>query len=90
MAEEPSAGWGIAGHAVNQGTLEAVGQIDEREQKSPLGLPGGHVAIALDAAPVVLEVRSRAQVAVVLLLQFGAHSIEPGLLRARGRRFVFK
>jgi hypothetical protein len=53
---------------VNQCAIEAVGQIDERQQQLPLGLPGGHVAIAFDPTPVVLEVRSRAQLAVVLLL----------------------
>jgi len=51
---------------VSQGAIEAVGQFDQRKQQIPFGLSGGHVAIAFDPAPVVLEVRSRSQMALLL------------------------
>jgi hypothetical protein len=35
---------------VKQCAIEAIGKIDKREQQLPLGLPGGHVAIAFDPA----------------------------------------
>ena len=73
---------------VNEGAIEAVGQVDECFQQLPLGLPGGHVAIALDPPPVVLEVCPRPQVAVVLLLQLASQFLDRVLPRARRRRRV--
>ncbi len=73
---------------VNEGAIEAVGQVDECFQQLPLGLPGGHVAIALDPPPVVLEVCPRPQVAVVLLLQLASQLLDRVLTRARRRRRV--
>jgi len=69
---------------VCEGAVEAVGQVDEREQEGPLGLPGRRLAIALDPAPVVLEVRPPSQGAGALLLQLGSQVLDSGRLRGCG------
>lgn len=61
---------------MRQGAIEPVRQTDEREQQAPFRVATGRVPVALDAAPVVLEVRPRPQVPVALLLQLESQLID--------------